>query len=623
MQFILQCECEKFEKGLHIVAPMLNAQFAGEGLLLEVRRNDSLTVCYDGKTCKIGADSVVQVIRAFGILIEKLKTKTIFTKTETPVFENLAASFDMSRGGVLTVSAMEIMLCRMAVMGYTEVMMYTEEVYEIDGYPFFGYLRGKYSKDELKHLDEYASNLGIELVPCIQTLGHLERFLHWASSAHLRDTNDVLIVGNEKTYELIEEMFKSTRECYKTNKIHVGMDEAMSLGLGGYLRDNGYTDAFSIMQQHIEKVCKIAEKYGFKPMMWSDMYFRCASKTHDYYEDDISIPQNIIDSAPKNMELVYWDYYHADKAFYDHYISLHKKFDAKIWFAGGMWTWLGPAIDYDVFFKNTIPALRSCIDNNISHVIITAWGDDGAECNVLTTLLGLQVYAEYCYTGNYDENYVNARFFACTGANANAMRRISAFNKTPLLAPESDLPNGAKFLLYQDPLLGLYDLDVEGLGFANQYKILAEEFDAYAKTEKQYTQLYKFYACLAKVLAHKAELGINLYRAYEKGDKDTLRLFAEDALNGANACHGLKQAWEEMWFTTNKAFGFEIIDGRICAVEGRLRHCAKRVTDYCNGTINEIEELAEKRLYLLRKENTNILNGVYFCKDIVSSAKAF
>lgn len=55
------------------------------------------------------------------------------------------------------------------------------------------------------------------------------------------------------------------------------------------------------------------------------------------------------------MTLVYWDYYHDDEAFYDRYIRLHQKFAAPLRFAGGMWTWLGPAVDYDVFFKKRSP----------------------------------------------------------------------------------------------------------------------------------------------------------------------------------------------------------------------------------------------------------------------------
>lgn len=44
--------------------------------------------------------------------------------------------------------------------------LYTEDTYKIDGEPFFGYLRGGYTQEHLKEIDDYAFNLGIEVIPC-------------------------------------------------------------------------------------------------------------------------------------------------------------------------------------------------------------------------------------------------------------------------------------------------------------------------------------------------------------------------------------------------------------------------------------------------------------------------
>ncbi|MEG2924822.1 MAG: hypothetical protein RR848_10205, partial [Oscillospiraceae bacterium] len=62
---------------------------------------------------------------------------------------------------------------------------------------------------------------------------------------------------------------------------------------------------------------------------------------------------------------------------------------------------------------------------------------------------------------------------------------------------------------------------------------------------------------------------------------------------------------------------------RLCGVAGRLNSTAQRIDDYCSGRIDKLEEMEEERLHLLREENTNILNGVYFWKHIVSAACAF
>ena len=91
-------------------------------------------------------------------------------------------------------------------MGYTSMMLYTEDTYEIAGEPYFGYMRGRFTAEELKDLDRYAGLLGIELIPCIQTLAHLGSIFRWPAYRDVHDTADILLCGEEKTYALIEKM---------------------------------------------------------------------------------------------------------------------------------------------------------------------------------------------------------------------------------------------------------------------------------------------------------------------------------------------------------------------------------------------------------------------------------
>lgn len=601
-----------------------------EGLLHRTEPDMSIRVCweqgaqcgvsFDGTLAQIKGSTASHFFRGIGILLEQA-SQGAFSRVEHPVFDQCGASFDLSRNGVMTPEALKRMFCRMALMGYDQVYLYTEDTYQLPRYPFFGYMRGRYTQKELQDLDQTAESLGLEMIPCIQTLGHLERFLHWQSSAPLRDTPDVLQVDLEASYVLIENMIAQCRRCYRTDKIHVGMDEAMNLGLGAYLRAHGFQDSFRIMERHVARVLEICQKYGFHPMMWSDMYFRCASPTGDYYEDDIQIPVSVVEKAPKDMELVYWDYYHDEEGFYDNYIREHQKFPCSLRFAAGMWTWMGPAIDYDVFFRKTFPALRSCVRNGIRKVMLTTWGDDGAENSPQTMLLGLQAFAEFCYRQTTDFAELDKRLLACAGADGKALRQISDFNKTPHLSKESDLPNGAKFLLYQDPLAGLFDADIEGLGFADQYAVLEEAFEGYASRQDEWADLYRFYALLAQVLRHKSELGIRLYRAYQNRDTAGLLEQVVHARRAADSCGRLLEQWRRLWLTECRPFGFEVLEIRLSGVRSRLETAADRVSRYCRGELDRLEELEQERLLLLRTPDSNQLHGVYFWKDIASAAK--
>ena len=103
------------------------------------------------------------------------------------------------------------------------------------------------------------------------------------------------------------------------DRIHIGMDEAHNLGLGRYLKLNGYRRRFDIMCEHLDRVFDIVKKLGLEPMMWSDMFFRLGSKTGDYYDKEAAIPADIAKRIPGGLKLVYWDYYHRDENDYTHF----------------------------------------------------------------------------------------------------------------------------------------------------------------------------------------------------------------------------------------------------------------------------------------------------------------
>lgn len=77
--------------------------------------------------------------------------------------------------------------------------------------------------------------LGIELCPCIQTLGHLNRALHWPALAHLKDNEEVLLADDAQTYAFLEELIAAAAAPYRSKRIHIGMDEAHGIGLGAHL----------------------------------------------------------------------------------------------------------------------------------------------------------------------------------------------------------------------------------------------------------------------------------------------------------------------------------------------------------------------------------------------------
>ena len=117
-------------------------------------------------------------------------------------------------------------LVKLALYGADFMMLYTEDVFTLDGYPHFRYLRGAYTDEELRDIDDFAESLGIEVLPCVQTLGHLFRYLSWEESRQIRDIATVLLVEEEKTYQFVESVIAKMRSVFRSDRIHIGMDEA-------------------------------------------------------------------------------------------------------------------------------------------------------------------------------------------------------------------------------------------------------------------------------------------------------------------------------------------------------------------------------------------------------------
>jgi hypothetical protein len=257
----------------------------------------------------------------------------------------------------MTVEAMKRYVKVMASLGFNALLLYMEDTYEIPEYPRFGYARGRYTQAELREIDAFADGLGIEIIPCIQTLGHMAQYLRWNEAADVRDTEGVLLCGEEKTYHLIDAMLCAMRGAFKSCRIHIGMDETFDLGLGVYLQRNGYQNRFDVMTVHLKRVLGLCEKYGFTPMMWSDMFFRLYSDTGAGFEPNAQLPAEKRALIP-DVELVYWDYYRTDGAAYEAIMNAHKKMGKKTLFAGGIWTWGRALPDVSFTFDSMKPALE-------------------------------------------------------------------------------------------------------------------------------------------------------------------------------------------------------------------------------------------------------------------------
>lgn len=551
------------------------------------KEGEELSLLMDGERLTVEAPDISAAARGLFLAACALRDgKDIPELHQTRHIASCGMMLDMSRGGVMTVEAVKGMIDAHAALGLNLMMLYTEDTYTVPEAPYLGYLRGRYTEKELREMDDYAAESGVELVPCVQTLAHLEQFLQWDVNRDIKDNDCVLMIDEPKTYAWIRAALTALRRCFRTNRIHIGMDEAHGVGLGEYYQKHGAVNRFELLNRHLNRVVDICKELGFKPIMWSDMFYRLGSKNNDYYDTDAVVPKSAIAQIP-DVALCYWDYYHTDEQFYAGMLEGHRKMGKEVVFAGGIWTWSGILPHVRKTNATMYPALRACLKAGIGTVLATSWGDDGCETDYRLALNQLPIYSEHVWLGE-----------DCTRAEVERMgERLTGlseacFNAMGAFYADDEDHRPGKGLFYCDPLYPL----TEGLWNLTGYREGLEE--GIKTLERHLDDLRCEYAWLAMRIALEKLNWVNELRpAYLRGDKAVVLTMANEKLPAMRELYvKMMSVWREQWESGRKRNGWETICARLGAVIARLDDVQRILLRWADGTIECVEELDETPL---------------------------
>ncbi len=95
------------------------------------------------------------------------------------MYDHFGVMLDCSRNAVMRVAELKKFMDCLQKMGYTPA--------------------------EIKELDAYANDHGIELIPCVQALGHFTNLVKHPNYADIVDTGEILLAGELAQIEELEE----------------------------------------------------------------------------------------------------------------------------------------------------------------------------------------------------------------------------------------------------------------------------------------------------------------------------------------------------------------------------------------------------------------------------------
>ena len=561
----------------------------------------------------IGADSPSAVCRAFFEFAKAVSDGKIeFQIEKFQHFKWCGVMLDVSREGALKTEQIKKYIDMTACLGMNMIMLYTEDMYEMENYPFFGYKRGRYTVKELKDIDDYAYSLGIELIPCIQTLGHLENYLCWAEASPVKDTRWSILPGAEESLRFVEDMLKTCKRIFRSNNIHIGMDEAVWTGTGAYFKKHKgeAIDQHALLFDHLQKVCKLCKNYDYNPIIWSDLFF-ADSKTGASYTKNSDLPESFKAYVPDNVRFMYWEYHGKEKDLYKSVLESHKKSGNPFAFAGAGWCYESFTPNTVYSFKTNIPGLDASIETGCEMILNTLWGNGCYETSYFTCFPTNALYSEYMWSGSdatreaawetnefltkvpkkvYDD--MDCLHFGLDGDRrlARKLLRTDVFETGRAQDTGYLQANIPEVFENGEPMKTYFDA--------------ADRLEEYIDKNGDWMEYFSVAAAALRTAGYKAYIHTNLYSAYQTGNRAELLKITEDILPKCRESYKtLYTLFHKWWKRECRAFGWDWHCQRVGYQIAEIDYAKDTLKGYLNGELSSIDELEEKPL------NQNIYYG--------------
>jgi hexosaminidase len=229
-----------------------------------------------------------------------------------------------------------------------------------------------YSLDEVETFHTQAAEHGVQIIPLVQCLGHMEFVLKHDDYAHLRETSGDINVLNplaDGARDLVAELARDVIAATPgLTHFHLGGDEAWSLGTNPdtkeWIAEKGKGDLYL---HHVEPILDELNAAGIRPMLWHDMMIDWDSEA--------------LTRLAAKADLVLWWYQKDPRTDGGDHISetIIQRFEdhgIRLWGGSAYKGADGPSVDLPDYAEreaNALAWVEIARDHQLQGVIATAW----------------------------------------------------------------------------------------------------------------------------------------------------------------------------------------------------------------------------------------------------------
>ncbi len=288
---------------------------------------------------------------------------------------------DIARGGVPNLETFKNIIKWLFLLKYNYFFIYLEDLYPWRSYPDIGALRGRLSEEEWNTIVNYGESYGIEVVPSLELLGHMENILSLPKYSRFKELwwvprDGTLDASSEDARAFALRLLQDVLETSKSRLIHVGGDETWSLGRGRSLDKVGFVfKGPELYLTHYRAILNMVKKYGKVPVVWGDMLtgIYLPSEERTIWEGVIN------DKMWDEVIIANWNYEPLNVEDFLNMIDKVGHYSNQL-ACPGLSNWNRFYPDFERALTNVKNFLMAAKERKLGGFLITAWGDDGEEC---------------------------------------------------------------------------------------------------------------------------------------------------------------------------------------------------------------------------------------------------
>lgn len=360
---------------------------------LEVRTDGVRAVCGNGQGARYARDVFSQIVERVGGGNDtpacKARCCTIEDWPDIPV---RGFMLDVSRGRVPTAEALSDLIKTLSRLRYNQLQLYVEHTYAFKNHEEVWREASPLTQAEIRDADALCRKYGIELVPNLNSFGHVERWLKHEKYKSLAECPNGFyheifkmqrVAGTfaacEEAADFMDTLYAEYLPNFSSDKFNIGGDEPWELGQG---RSRELCEKYgkrAVYLEHMTRLKRRVEGYGKKMMFWGDVLLGEAGE----------IPPEFL----RNTIPVIWGY-DAGHPFDENCSRVKAALEkaggkGEFYLAPGTSSWLSFGTRQTNALKNIREACSAAKKHGAVGVLLTTWGDFGYHNPVSANLIPL------------------------------------------------------------------------------------------------------------------------------------------------------------------------------------------------------------------------------------------